>query len=257
MLRVGEALGRFLWSGGGLGKLVLALGVIGIALSLASAVSLVLWKGAARRLGAATLCAAAATMGVAAAATWIGRASAEAVSQKAALAPARERMLREGYEEARVAAMGGLLLGVFPLVAGAAAVMVGASARGGASGASGEGAASGASVRRIKRRSSARGISSIGKRAGAALLAAVVAAVLALAAAQAKIPGRDLDKAAWALLEHEAEIEAGDLERGCDGLARDVSSLGRAEAASIARDLAKLEEACARRPRGEGEGQRR
>ena len=84
-----------------------------------------------------------------------------------------------------------------------------------------------------------------GGRAWLAAVAAVVCGALGIIAARAAIPGRDLDKPAWELLEHEAQIKAGRVMEGCAGLERDLRSLGRAEAEPIVTDLDALTAACA------------
>jgi hypothetical protein len=85
-----------------------------------------------------------------------------------------------------------------------------------------------------------------GGRLGTGGLPALGSFILAVVAARAEIPGRDLDKPAWDLLEHEAQIQAGRLPEGCSGLERDLASLGRAEAEPIASDLVGLADACLR-----------
>ncbi len=242
MARVGGALGDFLWRGGVLGQVILVLAVAGILLAFASGIALVAWKRAAWYVGTAALLVASAVMGLGALGTFLGRSRADNAARAEDLAPRIERVRHEGYTEARVASLGGLLLGTAPLIGGAAAVL----AQGGA--------------RRERRRLLKAGEGTRGGTTSSAaspaaarrsvLLGgapAVIAAVLAVLAARAEIPGRDLDKVAWEVLEHEAQIRAGRLEEGCAGFARDLRSLGRAEAELIVPGVDSLERACAGR----------
>src|SRR5262249_38588812 len=122
----------FLWLGGWSGRLVLAAGLAGVALSVACALSLIVTplRAARARLGTITLLVAAAMMGLASAAAGGGRSEADEGAEAAAAELRREKILRDGYTAARVMSLGGLVLGVFPLVAGLGAVMSGRSARG-------------------------------------------------------------------------------------------------------------------------------
>lgn len=239
MMHVGEALGDLLWHGGWLSRVVLALGVLGLALSLGCTLVLLAWRRAARAAGVVTLLVAAGAMGLAAAGAQARRAEADRAADAADLAPRRERLRRDGYTEARVVALGGLVLGAFPLIAGTAAVLAGGGARRRAGARARRGDAPGAGGA-----SPGQGVASGGWTVPVALGAAALGAALALLAARAEIPGRELDKAAWEVLEHEAQIEAGRMEEGCSGLERDLRSLGPAEAAPIARDMKALAAAC-------------
>jgi hypothetical protein len=252
MVRVGGALSDFLWRGGVLGQVILVLALAGILLAVASGIALVAWKRAAWYVGTAALLVAAAVMGLGALGTFVGRARADRAALAEDLARGvgvrSERVRRDGFTEARVASLGGLLLGMAPLIGGAAAVL----AQGGA--------------RRERRRAvkagegtleeTREGTSTTSSAASPAaarrsvllgVAPATIAAIFAVIAARAEIPGRDLDKVAWDVLEHEAQIQAGRLEEGCAGLARDVQSLGRAEVELITPDVSALERACAGR----------
>ncbi|HZF54530.1 MAG TPA: hypothetical protein VE093_38045 [Polyangiaceae bacterium] len=242
MVRVGDVLGDLLWHGGLLSQALLVLAGLGLLLAIASGVTVVAFRRVAFAVGTATLLVGAAVMGLGAAATFSARAKADERAAAADLEPVRERARREGYEAARVAAIGGLLLGMFPLIAGAAAVLAHGARR--------------PPRRRLRavRGSPAEASSEEAipppRRASRSFLGgglpALVAGALAALAVSAEIPGRDLDKAAWELLEHEAQIKAGRVAEGCAGLERDVRSLGRAEAELVVKDLVPLADACLR-----------
>jgi hypothetical protein len=244
MVRVGDVLGDFLWHGGLLSQALLILAGVGLLLALASGVTVVAFRRAALRVGTAALLAGAVVMGLGAAVTLRGRAKADERAAAADLEPVRERVRRQGYEEARVASIGGLLLGIFPLIAGAAAVL--------ASGAQPAGRRR--PVRALRQSKPLEASppapgepAPASKRLLFGGLPALAAGALAALAVSAEIPGRDLDKAAWNLLEHEAQIRAGRMSEGCPGLERDLRSLGRAEAEPLVKDLAGLADACLRR----------
>lgn len=239
MLRVGDVLGDFLWHGGALGKALLVVALVGLFLALASGVVAFALRRAAFSIGTATLLTAAMVMGLGAAGSFYARAKADQRASAADLEPVQERLRREGYEAARATSIAGLLLGIFPLISGAAALLA-------------SGAPRPKALRRTPRtepaapspsppspRRSLRSVAIGG-------LPALVAGTLAVLAARSAIPGRDLDKPAWELLEHEAQIRAGQLAAGCAGLERDLRSLGRAEAEPVVNDLVGLTDACLR-----------
>jgi hypothetical protein len=231
MVRVGDVLGDFLWHGGLLSQALLVLALLGLLLALASAVVAFAFRRAAFVVGTAALLAGALVMGLGAVASFRAQGQADQRAAAADLEPVRERVRREGYEAARATSIAGLLLGIFPLISGAAAVL-----------------ASGAQRPRALRRRSPEAPSPPGSRwrLGIGGLPALAALALAGIAAGTEIPGRDLDKPAWDLLVHEAQIKAGEMAAGCSGLERDLRSLGRAEAEPITRDLVSLTDACLR-----------
>lgn len=241
MLRLSDVLGDFLWHGGLLSQALLVMSALGVILSLASGVTVVALRRAAFAVGTAALVVGALEMGLGAAAAWSARGAADARAAAADLEPVRERLRREGYEEARAVALAGLLLGTVPVIAGAAAVLSQGGRR---------------RPRRALPRAGSRGalaakdaVEPPPERPKSLLwggVPALAAAALGLLSASAEIPGRSLDKEAWALLEHEAQIKAGRMAEGCSGLERDLRSLGRAEADPIAGDLVGLTDACLR-----------
>jgi hypothetical protein len=211
--------------------------LLGLLLALASAVVAFAFRRVALAVGTAALLAGALVMGLGAAASFRARGEADQRAAAADLEPVRERVRREGYEAARATSIAGLLLGIFPLISGAAGVLA-SGARKPPRRALGRGSPPPATA--SPQKSLRRFYVFIGG------LPALAALTLAGIAAFAEIPGRVLDKPAWDLLEHEAQIKAGQMAAGCSGLERDLRSLGRAEAEPIAKDLVSLADACLR-----------
>jgi hypothetical protein len=98
-------------------------GLIALPAALFGLAAVLLRRGNARGWGAAALLLSAFPMGLGAAGTLLGRMQAGDAVQNIAAGYLRARALREGLREARVCSQGGLVLGAFPLVAGAAAVL--------------------------------------------------------------------------------------------------------------------------------------
>lgn len=179
---VGGEIVSFLWASGLTGRVIAALGLLSLALSVASSLSLVVppWRPAARRLGMATLFAAAAALSLASALAAAYRADAEALSAAAPTPALAAKATRDKYTQARVVSLGGLLLAAPALVAGAGAALSG-----------------GINLRprrpeRPPSKPPAKRTPAITLPLLLAILAAFVAALLAASAARTPIPGDEL-----------------------------------------------------------------